>query len=486
MSTIQLSSPKVYADGASQSVAIRNVFQAQKAYAPQLAKTTARERIAKLKRLHKAVLERQQAFRDAMMADFRKHPTEVDLTEIFPVTSEIKHTTSHLSDWMKSAKADIPLPLLGTSAEIRYQPKGVCLIISPWNFPINLTLIPLVSAIAAGNSVVVKTSELASHTSQAIADLIQDVFDEREVAIFQGDATVAQELLRLPFHHIFFTGSPAIGKLVMHAAADHLSSVTLELGGKSPVIVHESASLEEAAKKIAWGKYINNGQICLSPDYALVHESIQDEFLYLLNQQIANMYGKSEEARQQSVSYARIVNDRHFNRLKGLLDDAVSKGAVIHCGGKLDAEERYIAPTVLTNVTDEMNITQEEIFGPILPVMIYSDLEDAIQYVNSKPRPLTLYLYCKKSDVISEVLDNTVSGGACINDNVVQFFNPNIPFGGVNNSGIGQSHGIFGFQAFSHAKGVVHQHTRLSSTKLMYPPYSDNIDKLVDLSIKLF
>jgi aldehyde dehydrogenase (NAD+) len=468
------------------SPGIEQVFAAQLAYAPTLARSSARERIARLRKLHKALLERRQEFRDAMMADFRKHPTEVDLTEIFPVTSEIRHTTSHLAEWMKPVKADAPLPMLGTSAEIRYQARGVCLIISPWNFPINLTLIPLVSAIAAGNAVVLKTSELSPNTSRALGNLIRDVFDLREVALFEGDATVAQELLRQPFHHIFFTGSPAVGKLVMKAAAEHLASITLELGGKSPVLVHESANLEEVARKVAWGKFINNGQICLSPDYVLVPEALQDTFVSLLERQIGQYFGGSEAARKQSTSYCRIVNDRHFARLKRLMDDALERGATAAIGGTAVAEERFISPTVLTGLTDDMAIMQEEIFGPLLPVLAYTELDDALHYINQRPRPLALYCYTGKSSVADYVLERTHSGGACINDNIVQFFNPNIPFGGVNNSGMGQSHGIFGFQTFSHARGVVRQHTRLSSTKLMYPPYSDNVDKLVDLSIKLF
>jgi len=473
-------------DGASQAAAIQTVFKAQKAYAPELALTSARQRIATLKRLQREMMKRQQLFRDAMMADFSKPATEVDLTELFPISAEIKHTCAHLSDWMKPVKVGIPLPMLGSSAEIRYQPRGVCLIISPWNFPINLTLMPLVSAIAAGNTVVLKTSELTPHTSQAMTDLVQALFDPREVAVFQGDASVAQELLLLPFHHIFFTGSPAIGKVVMRAAAEHLASVTLELGGKSPVIVHESADLEDAVRNIAWGKFINNGQICLSPDYVLLPEQLHDSFNQLMEVQVQKFYGKTDEARRASSSYARIVNDRHFERLQGLLDDALAKGATVALGGVTRAEERYISPTVLGNITDDMAIMQEEIFGPILPVLLYTELEDAIAYVNERPRPLALYVFSGKSAPIDHILERTVSGGACINNNVVHFFNPNIPFGGVNNSGFGSSHGVHGFKTFSHARGVVHQQPNLTAVRLMMPPYSNNVERLVDLTIKLF
>lgn len=473
-------------DGASQAAAIQTVFKAQKAYAPELALTSARQRIATLKRLQREMMKRQQLFRDAMMADFSKPATEVDLTELFPISAEIKHTCAHLSDWMKPVKVGIPLPMLGSSAEIRYQPRGVCLIISPWNFPINLTLMPLVSAIAAGNTAVLKTSELTPHTSQAMTDLVQALFDPREVAVFQGDASVAQELLLLPFHHIFFTGSPAIGKVVMRAAAEHLASVTLELGGKSPVIVHESADLEDAVRNIAWGKFINNGQICLSPDYVLLPEQLHDSFNQLMEVQVQKFYGKTDEARRASSSYARIVNDRHFERLQGLLDDALAKGATVALGGVTRAEERYISPTVLGNITDDMAIMQEEIFGPILPVLLYTELEDAIAYVNERPRPLALYVFSGKSAPIDHILERTVSGGACINNNVVHFFNPNIPFGGVNNSGFGSSHGVHGFKTFSHARGVVHQQPNLTAVRLMMPPYSNNVERLVDLTIKLF
>ncbi len=486
MSNSQVSSAKVPLLENANPAEIRRVFKAQQVRAPQLARSSARDRIERLKSFQSALLAHKQDIRDAMMADFRKHPTEVDLTEIFPVSSEIKHTCSHLADWMKPVKANVPLPMLGTSAEIRYQARGLCLIISPWNFPINLTFIPMVSAIAAGNTVVLKTSELSPHSSRAMAKLVREVFSEDEVAIFEGDVEVSKELLKQPFNHIFFTGSPAVGKHIMRAAAEHLSSITLELGGKSPVIIDASANLEEAAKKIAWGKFINNGQICLSPDYVLIHESLQDEFLLLMEQQIRQMYGNSDEAIRHNESYARVVNDRHFSRLQGLLDDAVAKGAICSSGGSTRADERFMAPTVLSSVTDDMTIMHEEIFGPILPVLAYSELDDAIAYINERPRPLALYIYASKSKVNEEILERTCSGGVCINDNVVQFFNPNIPFGGVNNSGMGSSHGYFGFQAFSHARGVVSQHTRLSSTKLMYPPYTGNVDKMVDLSIRLF
>lgn len=476
----------VIREGASQRSDIQRVFDLQKKYRRTMAATTAKERVARLKKLLKAILDNSEMLQEAMMQDFRKHPTEVDLTEIFPSTSEIKHIISHLSDWMRPQKVDTPLPMLGTASAIHYEPRGTCLIISPWNYPINLTFIPLASAIAAGNTAIVKPSEYTPFTSRAMSEILSGLFPQEEVAIFEGDHTVAQELLALKFDHIFFTGAPSIGKIVMKAAAEHLTSVTLELGGKSPVIVDETASIQDTARKIAWGKLLNKGQTCVAPDYVLVHESKKEELILAVKEQMQKLYGESSEDIQDSPSYCRIVNTRHQDRINELLEDAVAQGAHVEFGGQTDREDCFIAPTVLTNISHDMKIMEEEIFGPLLPVLSYQTLEEVVDVINDREKPLAMYIFSKKNAHIDFLLQNTSSGGVTINDVILHFANPNLPFGGVNNSGMGQCHGIYGFKAFSHERGVLRQKTKLAANQLMYPPYTEGVAKRAKLTIKFF
>jgi len=326
---------------------IERIFQLQQSHQYTVAKTTARERKEKLKRLEAAFLAHREEIRAALYADFRKHPSEVDLTEVFPVTSEIKHARRHLSKWMRPNRVKTPMALLGARSYVHYEPKGVVLIIAPWNFPINLTFGPLVAAIAAGNCVMIKPSEHTPHSSAVTRSIIAEVFDESEVAVVEGGIETSTAVLAQPFNHIFFTGAPSIGKIVMEAAAKHLGSVTLELGGKSPTIVDETAQVDAAAHRVAWAKYTNNGQICLAPDYVFVHESKKDEFLQKLTKNIEKFYGIDA---RRSDSYARIVNKRHYQRLNGYLEDAKDRGATVAYGGRTEGSEDYIEPTVLTDV----------------------------------------------------------------------------------------------------------------------------------------
>jgi aldehyde dehydrogenase (NAD+) len=448
-----------------------------------VAKTTARERKEKLKRLERALLARKQDIRDALYADFRKHPSEVDLTEIFPVTSEIKFTTRHLRKWMRPHRVKTPLALFGAKSYIHYEPKGVVLVIAPWNFPINLTFGPLVSAIAAGNCVIVKPSEHTPHASAVTKSIIEEVFDESEVAVIEGAVETSTRLLAQPFNHIFFTGAPAIGKVVMEAAAKHLTSVTLELGGKSPTIVDETASVDAAATRIAWAKYTNNGQICIAPDYLFVHESKKDEFLAKLKEKIESFYGQDARA---SDSYARIVNHRHFERLAGYIEDAKQKGAKVVHGGRTVGSEDFIEPTVLTDVDPASKVMTEEIFGPVLPVQGFKSLDEPIALINAKEKPLALYIYSKSQPNIDRIIQNTRAGGTCINHSAVHFFNHHLPFGGSNNSGIGKGHGFFGFEAFSNPRGVLKQWLPFSALQLMTAPFNSLKQKIIDISIKFF
>lgn len=447
------------------------LFQRQRQHQYTVARTTARERGAKLRALHAALIRNRKAIRDAMWTDFRKSPMETDVTEIATTTGEIRHTLRHLSSWMAPRRVGVRLPLIGSSAWIHYEPKGVCLIVAPWNYPFNLSLIPLVSAVAAGNCAIIKPSEHAPHSARVIKAIVGECFSEDEVAVVEGDVEVAQSLLEFPFDHIFFTGSPAVGKIVMAAAAKHLSSITLELGGKSPVVVDETADLERAASRIAWMKGMNSGQICIAPDYVLVHESLQEALVERLGYYFKQYYGATPEARQQSPDYPRLIHDRHFSFVKSLLDDAVYRGATVRFGGRAAAEERYIEPTVLTHVPEDAAIWCAEIFGPLLPIRTYQTLPEAIAYINAHPKPLALYIFGRKRDHWQRVLDETRSGGVCINECGLQFFNPNLPFGGQNHSGTGRYHGEWGFMEFSHVRGVARQHSPWPTTNLFLPPY---------------
>jgi len=467
----------------AQTAEIERIFKLQAAHQYTVARRTARERKEMLKRLSKVFLAHRQEIRDALYADFRKHPTEVDLTEILPITSEIKHTVRHLSKWMRPHRVKTPLMLFGASSHIHYEPKGVVLIIAPWNFPINLTFGPLVTALAAGNTVVVKPSEHTPHASEVTKKILREVFDESEVAVVEGGIETSTALLAQPFNHIFFTGAPAIGKIVMEAASKHLASVTLELGGKSPTIVDETASVDAAAKRIAWGKYTNNGQVCLAPDYLFVHESKKAEFIQKFKENIEAFYGLDA---RRSDSYARIVNNRHYQRLASYIDDAKQKGATVAYGGRTEGSEDYIEPTILTDVDPASDVMTEEIFGPLLPVYGFKSLDEPIELINSKEKPLALYIYSKSNRNIERLIADTRAGGTCINHNLIHFFNNNLPFGGSNNSGIGKGHGFFGFEAFSNARGVLKQWSPLSGIELMTAPFTKLKQFLVDLSIKYF
>jgi aldehyde dehydrogenase (NAD+) len=458
---------------------IPDVFSRQQRTAILLRTSTAADRIAKLKKLETAVLSHRDAIYRALREDLRKPEAEADLAEIMPIISEIHHTAKNLKSWMRTKRIAPTLTLFGTQARIRYEPKGVCLIISPWNYPFNLTFGPLACAIGAGNTAIIKPSELTPACAAVMADIIRSAFDPSEIALFEGDAAVATELLSLPFDHIFFTGSPEVGKIVMAAAAKTLASVTLELGGKSPVIVDETADITKAANSIMWGKFVNNGQTCIAPDYLYVHEKILPEFLEKSKAAIAKMYGADARV---SPDYCRMVNEKHFLRVKRLLDDATANGALIADGGVAEIGERFIAPTLLTNVSTGSEVMKEEIFGPVLPVIAYSDITEPLSHINEHPKPLALYVYSKNDETINRVITETSTGGACINMSMLHFSHPNLPFGGVNNSGIGSYHGIFGFKAFSHERAILRD--RFSTIPMLFPPYTARVKSIIKLTLK--
>jgi aldehyde dehydrogenase (NAD+) len=443
---------------------MQEVFDRQAATALRLRSSSADERIAKIRKLRDAVIAHTEDCYRAAYADFKKPPGEVDLAEILPICVEANDAIRKLKKWMKPTRVWPTLLTGGTRSHVQYVPRGRCLIVGPFNYPINLTLAPLVSAVAAGNTAILKPSELTPHMSALIAKIVGEVFSEDEVAIFQGEADVAQALQELPFDHIFFTGSPAIGKLVMAAAAKNLTSVTLELGGKSPTIVDGSANLKLAAKNIMWAKFANSGQTCIAPDHVFVHESVKDQWVDICREELKKAYGNSLTDQQNSPHLAHMVNARHTGRVKALLEDATAHGARALTGGGMGESDCFIQPTLLDQVPDAARVMQEEIFGPLLPIIGYTNLDEVIERINAGPKPLALYIYSKTEKNIDAVLTQTVSGGACVNHSLMQFLQGNLPFGGVNNSGIGNAHGHYGFKAFSHERGVVRTQFSFAAT----------------------
>jgi len=432
------------------------------------------ERRAALEKLWSAIRKNDAAIIAALREDFGKPEAETIFSEILPVTQELRHTLKHLRRWMKPKRYAPSLATFGTCAQVIPQPRGVCLIISPWNYPFNLCLGPLVSCLAAGNSAILKPSEMTPATSALIARIIAETFPPDLVTVFEGGKDVSQALLALPFDHIFFTGSPAVGRIVMEAASKNLASVTLELGGKSPTIVGPDADLEQAAAWVAFGKFVNAGQTCIAPDHLFVHASVKDRFLAALRVRIARAYDSGAE----SPHLARIVNDHHARRLSGMLEDAKAKGARILSGGR--AQGRSIEPTLVEAITPEMEIDREEIFGPILPVMSYDDIETVLARINARPKPLSLYIFDKNKTRVDHILAATSSGGVGVNLTMLHYTHAELPFGGVNNSGIGAAHGFNGFRAFSHERSVLRN--RFSLTPLVFAPYEGLAKRLIDLA----
>lgn len=420
-----------------------------------------------------------------MYADFRKPAAEVDGIEIFNVLSEIKHALTHLHQWTRPKKVDAPFTMLGTRSRVLYEPRGICLIISPWNYPFGLCVGPLVAALAAGNAAIVKPSEMTPHVAALVSEMCRDIFPDGVVAAFEGGPECSQQLLALPFDHIFFTGSPGVGKIVMAAAAKNLTSVTLELGGKCPAIVTRSAHLSDAARRIAVSKFVNNGQTCVAPDYILVEKSLAEPFLQKLKEETLSRFGNGKPI-AESHSYCRMVNDNHYHRVLGLLNDALERGGRTVLTGEHREEERFIHPTIIADVPEDASVNEEEIFGPVLPVLTFESLDEAIQTVNRKPKPLSLYLFSNQSAEIDKVMKETSAGTCCVNEAAIHFLHSNLPFGGVNNSGIGKSHGYHGFLAFSNEKPVLKQKRGFTSIQVFYPPYTPLKKRIMDWFLKLF
>jgi aldehyde dehydrogenase (NAD+) len=430
-------------------------------------------RRATLERVRDLIVERETQLLDALAADFGKPRFEAWTTELGFTISEINHVLAHLSAWMQPDKVATPIAFKPGSSRVVPEPVGVACVIAPWNYPVQLLLLPMVAAMSAGNAVVAKPSELAPHTAAELALLIEAI-DDPAIAVVQGGVAESTELLAQRFDHILYTGNNRVARVVMRAAAEHLTPVTLELGGKSPAIVSRHAKIDVAARRIAWGKFINAGQTCIAPDYVLVERPVHDQLVAALGTSITDFYGADP---QTSADYARIVNEPHFHRLEKLLDS----GTVAH-GGGTDVDTRYIAPTVLTGVTGDDPVMGEEIFGPILPIIAVDSLDEAIGFVNDLSaggdKPLALYTFSENETENDQVLAEVSSGGGCVNGTLLHISNPNLPFGGVGESGMGAYHGKFGFDAFSHHRAV-HTRTTKLDPALMYPPYTSTKQRVV-------
>ncbi len=433
-----------------------------------------KEQLAGLRRMME---EGEDELLDALRLDLGRPKVEAFAADIGHTKQELRHMAKHVERWMKPTKVHMPLLVAPAKGWIVPEPLGVALVIAPWNYPIQLLIEPVGAALAAGNCVLAKPSELAPACSAAMARLLPRYVDPEAVTVVEGGVDETTALLAERWDHIFFTGSTAVGHVVAEAAAKHLTPTVLELGGKSPTYVHASADLDVAARRIAWGKFLNAGQTCIAPDYVLVDHQIKDALVDKLARQIGDFYGADPKA---SKSFGRIVNQRHLDRLNALLDKGAGTVAV---GGQVDAADRFVAPTVTVEPSPDSPVMQEEIFGPILPVLGVDGPAAAKAFIGARPKPLALYVFASEDDVVDDIVGGTSSGGVCINQTLMHLLPPDLPFGGVGDSGMGAYHGRTGFDVFSHRKSVLRKPTR-PDLKMLYPPYKARIEKLVRWLIK--
>jgi len=444
--------------------ALQSVFEDQQAAFAQDTYPSYAERQAQLKSLKKALQENQDRIAEAINQDFgRRSINESKLIDVMGSVLDINHSLKGMRGWMKTSRRKTELLFKGNSASVQYQPKGVVGIIVPWNFPVYLAIGPLAAALAAGNRAVIKMSESAPETTKALAEVIAEVFSPSQVAVVGGEVEMAQYFSSLPWDHLVYTGSTNVGRMVMQAAAKNLTPVTLELGGKSPAIISQKGNLADAARKLAHGKTTNGGQVCIAPDYALLHPSQVDEFIEHMDKAYSSMYAGG-------LDKTDVVNDRQHQRLQGVIQDAREKGADVRVLGQQQADGRYIPLTLVNNTTEDMRVLQEELFGPVLPIVTYESLDDAIAYINKGDRPLALYFFGDSDQEQAEVLRRTHSGGVTINDWGWHAFNHDIPFGGVGASGMGKYHGKEGFLELSNARSVL-KVTKGFPIQLFHPPY---------------
>ncbi|PTE60624.1 aldehyde dehydrogenase [Staphylococcus epidermidis] len=443
---------------------IRDKFNNSKAFFNTHKTKNLKFRKQQLKLLSKNIKNHENELLDALYKDLGKSKVEAYATEISMLFKSIKLMRKELKNWSKTKQTDTPLYLFPTKSYIKKEPYGTVLIIGPFNYPVQLVFEPLIGAIAAGNTAIVKPSELTPHVAIVIKDIIEDTFDEAYVSVVEGGIEETQALLSLPFDYMFFTGSEKVGKIVYEAAARKLIPVTLELGGKSPVIVDDTANIKVASERISFGKFTNAGQTCVAPDYILVQRKVKNDLIKALKKTIIEFYGENIE---KSPDFGRIVNQKHFNRLNDLIQ--IHKDNVVF-GGNSSKEDLYIEPTLLDNITNDNKIMKEEIFGPILPIITYDNFDEVLEIIQSKSKPLSLYLFSEDENMTHRVIEELSFGGGAINDTLMHLANPNLPFGGVGSSGIGQYHGKYSFDTFSHMKSYTFKSTRLESS-LFFPPY---------------
>ncbi|ACO47138.2 aldehyde dehydrogenase family protein [Deinococcus deserti] len=461
---------------------LQTLFDTQRAWRWRAAQTTAAQRQVILRRVHDAVRAHREALAEALSLDLGKSRAESEIAEIHPILEELRHAVQHLPRWMAPRRVPTPLMLAGSHSEVQMQARGVTLILSPWNYPVNLALAPLIASLAAGNTVVLKPSEKAPHVARALKTLLESVFEPRLVAVVEGDANVARTLTSMPFDHIFFTGSTAVGRQVMSAAAQNLTGVTLELGGKSPALVHSSAHLTRSAERLTWGKFLNAGQTCVAPDYALVPRAMQEQLVGEIGRVITRRFGDAPRLRA-GTDYGRMVDAHSVRRLDQLTRQSLEQGARLALGGDFDPEARFISPTVVTDVTPDMPLMQEELFGPVLPVLTYDSLEEALNLIRRLDPPLALYLFAENDHVVERVQRETTSGGMIVNGTIIHLTNPYLPFGGVGTSGQGAYHGEHGFRTFSHQRAVLTETPR-SGVRFMYPPYGRPLPRLAAWALR--
>ncbi len=448
---------------------IQDLIQSQRLFFTEHITREIPFRLCALDRLQEGIRKYEPELTEALRNDLGKSAFESYASEIGLILREIKSAKKHLAGWSKEKKCPTPLFMAGSKSFVHPEPYGVVLIIAPWNYPVQLTLSPLIGAIAAGNCAIVKPSPDAPCTSEVQTRLIDECFESEYIAVTATDAHTTEMLLQERFDYIFYTGGVRFGKSVMEAAARHLTPVTLELGGKSPCIVDDDADLPVAARRIVWGKLLNCGQTCVAPDYLMVHSTIKDRLIDAIRKEIARQYGEDPRL---SPDYPRIVNRRHIDRLLPLLKD----GDIV-CGGTADPDERYIAPTLIENVRPGSPLLTDEIFGPILPVIPFDDIDDCVEYINTHEKPLALYYFTRSKKRARYMIQHTSSGGVCINDTISHVVNSDLPFGGIGNSGIGQYHGRYSFETFSHPKSVV-KTTTAFNIGLKFAPYAPKLRTL--------
>jgi len=459
---------------------IERLFRLQREGAAGTGRSGPEQRLDRLHRLKEWILDQREAIRSALYEDFRKPHTETDITEVFIPVHELRFIMRHLRRWMAPRCVRRTLPLLTTRSRVRCEPLGTNLIMAPFNYPFLLVVQPLSYALAAGNRVILKPSELTPKTARLVKKMTEELFDEREVATVCGGVETATVLLEQPFDHIYFTGSGRVGRIVLEAAARHLTPVTLELGGKSPALLLEDADPEDAAARIAWGKFGNTGHTCIAPDYVLVHDRIREPFLRALTSTLEEMYGSDPAAVKATADYGRVIDEAHMDRFIAWLEEARSRGAKVVAGGSIDPDHRYLAPTVLTDVPDDAGLMQEEIFGPILPVRGFRQLDEALDLVGDRGEPLALYCFGGRREQVDRVIRRTRTGAVLVNDVMIHYLHPRLPFGGVGSSGYGNTSGWYGFRTFSQERAVMEQ-GRWSPFQLVMPPYTRGVRRIVDL-----